>query len=145
MDFNSRKDHTKYVGGITSSEYESLPNQMLTRNKKNDKWKKYVMDTLENIGLKQIRENRVFADYRKMQQGRLVYSDFDETQTDLRGIAAARQTQKLPTFLKHYDLIGRIINLLAGEFNKQKDSINIVSTDIFSTSEYLREKDSKRT
>ena len=143
MDFNSRKDHTKYVGGITSSEYESLPNQMLTRNKKNDKWKKYVMDTLENIGLKQIRENRVFADYRKMQQGRLVYSDFDETQTDLRGIAAARQTQKLPTFLKHYDLIGRIINLLAGEFNKQKDSINIVSTDIFSTSEYLREKDSK--
>jgi hypothetical protein len=143
MDFNQRKDYTKYVGGITSSEYESLPNQMLTRNKKNEKWKKYVMDTLENIGLKQIRENRVFADYRKMQQGRLVYSDFDETQTDLRGIAAARQTQKLPTFLKHYDLIGRIINLLAGEFNKQKDSINIVSTDIFSTSEYLREKDSK--
>ena len=142
-DFNSRKDYTKYVGGITSSEYESLPMQMLPRSKKNDKWKKYVMDTLENIGLKQIRENRVFADYRKMQQGRLVYSDFDETQTDLRGIAAARAGQQLPTFLKHYDLIGRIINLLAGEFNKQKDTINIVSTDMFSTGEFLREKDSK--
>lgn len=143
-DFNTRKDFTKYVdGGITSSEYESLPMQMLPRSKKNDKWKKYVMDTLENIGLKQIRENRVFADYRKMQQGRLVYSDFDETQTDLRGLQAIRQEQKLPTFLKHYDLIGRIINLLAGEFNKQKDTINIVSTDVFSTGEYLREKDSR--
>ena len=142
-DFNSRKDFTKYVGGFTSSEYESLPMQMLPRSKKNDKWKRYVMDTLENIGLKQIRENRVFADYRKMQQGRLVYSDFDETQTDLRGIQSIRQEQKLPTFLKHYDLIGRIINLLAGEFNKQKDTINIVSTDIFSTGEFLREKDSK--
>lgn len=143
-DFNSRKDFTKYVGGgIASSEYESLPMQMLPRSKKNSTWEKRVMDTLESIGLKQIRENRVFADYRKMQQGRLVYSDFDETQTDLRGIAAARQEQKLPTFLKHYDLIGRIINLLAGEFNKQKDTINIVSTDIFSTSEFLREKDSK--
>lgn len=142
-DFQSRKDFTKYAGGVTSTEYESLPMQMLPRAKKNDKWKKYVMDTLENIGLKQIRENRVFADYRKMQQGRLVYSDFDETQTDLRGIAAARNTQKLPTFLKHYDLIGRIINLLAGEFNKQRDTINIVSTDIFSTSEFLREKDSR--
>lgn len=142
-DFNSRNDFTKYVGGFTSSEYEALPMQMLPRSKKNDKWKRYVMDTLENIGLKQIRENRVFADYRKMQQGRLVYSDFDETQTDLRGIQSIRQEQKLPTFLKHYDLIGRIINLLAGEFNKQKDTINIVSTDVFSTGEFLREKDSQ--
>lgn len=143
MDYNQRKDFTKYVGGFTSSEYEALPMQMLPRSKKNDKWKRYVMDTLENIGLKQIRENRVFADYRKMQQGRLVYSDFDETQTDLRGIQSLRQEQKLPTFLKHYDIIGRIINLLAGEFNKQKDTINIVSTDVFSTGEFLREKDSK--
>lgn len=143
MDYKSAQDYTKYVGGNSSSQYESLPMQMLPRSKKNDKWKKYVMDTLENIGLKQIRENRVFADYRKMQQGRLVYSDFDETQTDLRGIAAARQGQKLPTFLKHYDLIGRIINLLAGEFNKQRDTLNIVSTDVFSTSEFLREKDSR--
>ena len=142
-DFNSRNDYVKYVGGATSSEFEALPMQMLPRSKKNPKWERYVMDTLENIGLKQIRENRVFADYRKMQQGRLVYSDFDETQSDLKGIQAMRKGEKLPTFLKHYDLIGRIINLLAGEFNKQKDTLNIVSTDIFSTSEYLREKNSK--
>lgn len=142
-DFNSRKDFTKYVSGVTSSEYESLPMQMLPKSKKNDKWKRLVMDTLENIGLKQIRENRVFSDYRKMQQGKLVYADFDETQTDLRSISAIRTEQKLPTFLKHYDLIGRIINLLAGEFNKQRDTINIVSTDIFSNGEFLREKDSQ--
>jgi hypothetical protein len=143
MDFNQRKDYAKYVGGNTSGQMESLPMQMLPRSKKNDKWKKHVMDTLENIGLQQIRENRVFADYRKMQQGRLVYSDFDETQTDLKGIAHLREGERLPTFLKHYDLIGRIINLLAGEFNKQRDTINIVSTDIFSTGEFLREKDSR--
>lgn len=142
-DFTSRNHYQQYVGGGISSEYESLPMQMLPRSKKGDKFQRLVMDTLENIGLKQIRENTVFADYRKMQQGRLVYSDFDETQTDLRGISAARQQQRLPTFLKHYDLIGRIINLLAGEFNKQKDTINIVSTDIFSTGEFLREKDSR--
>lgn len=143
MDFNQSNDFTKYVGGFTSSTYESLPMQMLPKSKKNPKWQKYVMDTLENIGLKQIRENRVFADYRKMIEGRLVYSDFDETQTDLRGVAAFRKEQRLPTFLKHYDLIGRIIKLLAGEFNKQKDTINIVSTDIFSKGEFLREKDSR--
>jgi hypothetical protein len=142
-DFNSNKDFSKYVGGTPSSKSDSLPMQMLARSKKNPAWQRYVMDTLETIGLRQVRENRVFADYRKMQQGRLVYSDFDETQTDLRGIAATRQQQKLPTFLKHYDLIGRIINLLAGEFNKQRDTLNIVSTDVFSTSEFLREKDSR--
>ena len=142
-DFNTRKDYVKYVGGIASSEYDTLPTQTLPRSKKNSKWKRLVMDTLENIGLRQIRENRVFADYRKMQQGRLVYSDFDETQTDLRGISAFRAEEKLPTFLKHYDLIGRIINLLAGEFNKQRDTLNIISTDIFSTGEFLLEKDSQ--
>ena len=142
-DFTSQNDYAKYVGGNSSNNQDSLPMQMLPRSKKNEKWGKHTMDTLENIGLKQIRENRVFADYRKMQQGRLVHSDFDETQTDLKGIASIREGQKLPTFLKHYDLIGRIINLLAGEFNKQKDTINIVSTDIFSTGEFLREKDSK--
>lgn len=142
-DFNIRKDYVKYVGGIASSEYDTLPTQTLPRSKKNAKWKRLVMDTLENIALRQIRENRVFADYRKMQQGRLVYSDFDETQSDLRGIAAFRQQEKLPTFLKHYDLIGRIINLLAGEFNKQRDTLNVISTDIFSTGEFLLEKDSQ--
>ena len=142
-DFNTNKDYAKYATGFSSGEYESLPMQMVPRSKKGPKFQKYVMDTLENIGLKQIRENRVFADYRKMQQGRLVYSDLDETQTDLRGIQAARQTQNIPTFLKHYDLIGRIINLLAGEFNKQKDTLNIVSTDIFSTGEFLTEKNNK--
>lgn len=141
-DFNSNKDYKKYANG-SSMGGDSLPMQMLPRTKKNTAWQKYTMDTLENIAFKQIRENRVFADYRKMQQGRLVYSDFDETQTDLRGIAATRAQEKLPTFLKHYDLIGRIINLLAGEFNKQRDTLNIVSTDIFSKSEFLREKDSK--
>ena len=142
-DFTSQNDYAKYVGGNSSNNQDSLPMQMFPRSKKNEKWGKHTMDALENIGLKQIRENRVFADYRKMQQGRLVHSDFDETQTDLKGIASIREGQKLPTFLKHYDLIGRIINLLAGEFNKQKDTINIVSTDIFSTGEFLREKDSK--
>lgn len=142
MDFKSRSDYTKF-GTNSSGSYETLPIQTLPRSKKNEKWQKYTMDTLESIGLKQIRDNRVFGDYRKMQQGRLVYADFDETQTDLQGIAAQRQIQKLPTFLKHYDLIGRIINLLAGEFNKQRDTLNIVSTDIFSTGEFLREKDSR--
>lgn len=140
MDFNAQRDYTKYVGGNAPGNGDSLPMQMLPRSKKTPKWKKNVMDTLERIGLKQIRENVVFADYRKMQQGRLIYADLDETQSDLKGISAARKTQGVSTFLKHYDLIGRIINLLAGEFNKQKDTLNIVSTDIFSTGEYLREK-----
>jgi len=129
--------------GTYSAGYDSLPKQTLTRKKKNDKWKESVMDTLERIALRQIGENTVFADYRKMTEGRLVYTDFDESQTDLKGIQGFRQEQQLPTFLKHYDLIGRIINLLAGEFNKQKDTINITTSDPFSKSEYTREKDKR--
>lgn len=142
MDFNQQKDYSKYANGKVSAQ-DSLPKQLLPRHKKGKKWEFNVMNTLRSIGLKQIKENRVFRDYRKMQEGRLVHTDFDETQTDLQGIAAMRKGERLPTFLKHYDLIGRIINLLAGEFNKQKDTINITSTDPFSVSEFLREKDTK--
>jgi hypothetical protein len=102
------------------------------------------MDTLENIGERQIYQNRVFADYRKMVQGRLVYTDFTPDQAELSGIANFRQEQaELPTFLKHYDLIGGIIRLLAGEYNKQKDTLRVDSTDLFSESEYFRERDSR--
>lgn len=142
-DFQSRKDYDIFSGTNTTSEYQSLPMQMLTRSKKNEKWQKTVMDTLESIGLKQIQENRVFGDYRKMYEGRVVYSDFDEQDSDLRKLGIQEQKKNLPTFIKHYDLIGRIIRLLSGEFNKQRDTLNIVSTDIFSTGEFLREKDSK--
>ena len=78
-DFNSNNDFIKYGSSFTSGDYSALPMQMLPRSKKGAKWQKSVMDTLEIIGLKQIRQNRSFADYRKMQQGRLVYADFDET------------------------------------------------------------------
>jgi|TARA_R110000822_G_scaffold6851_31_gene28773 hypothetical protein len=144
---NYNNQNYAYFGNSGSANsagnFDSLPNQTLPRSKKNLKWEKATMDALENIGLKQIQENKAFADYRKMAQGRLSYVDFDETQTDLRGIQGARAEQKLPTFLKHYDLIGRIINLLAGEFNNQKETINITTSDVFSKGEFLREKDKR--
>lgn len=143
MDTKSRQDYSKFVVGNPSGISDGLPMQMLPRSRKGKKFQEHTMDVLENIGIRQIRENRGFRDYRRMLEGRMAHTSFDETQTDLRQIQSMREEQDLPTFIKHYDLIGKIINLLIGQFNKQRQTINIHATDMFSTSDFLREKDSK--
>lgn len=132
-----------YHGDLGNSDYNSsLPIQTIPVSMKNDKWKKSVMDTLENIGIRQLVDNRVFSDYRKMAEGRLIYQDFDDTDTSvLDKVRSFRKEHKdLPTFLKHFDIIGVIINQLAGEYDKQRDILRVDSIDNISRSEFFREK-----
>lgn len=102
------------------------------------------MDRLETIGLSQLARNFAFRDYRDMVEGRLVIADFDDSITTLDDIRNFRKEEmELPTFLKHFDIIGIIVNQLSGEFDKQKTLLRVDSIDPFSQSEYLREKDTQ--
>lgn len=99
------------------------------------------MNRLEQIAISQLSENIHFRDYRKMYEGRLVYQDFDETMSVTKDIAKFRQTEaSLPTHIKHFDIIGIIVNQLSGEFDSQKDKIRVDSLDQFSRGEFFREK-----
>lgn len=137
-------DHI-YKSDIGGSDYAaSLPDQTLPRHKKNEDWGKDIMNRLEEIGLYQLSKNVAFTDYRDMFEGRLVYQDFDDTLSTTKDIAKFRREDlDLPTYIKHFDLIGIIVKQLAGELDKQKDQIRVDSVDAFSRAEYFREKNTQ--
>ena len=126
------------IQGASSS--SSLPLQTVPISKKGDTFKKEVMNRLEQIGIAQMAKNLSFRNYRKMYEGRLVYQDFDEAMTVTNDIMEFREKSDIPSFIKHYDILGTIINQLSGEFNTQKDKITVDSIDQFSQGEYFREK-----
>ena len=135
-------DHL-YYSDIGGSDFAaSLPMQTMPRSKKDKKWKEAVMDRIEEIALFQIARNLSLRDYRKMYEGRLVYQDLEDTSQSTQAIAEFRLESEanLPTYVKHFDIIGIIVNQLSGEFDNQKDGIRVDSIDNFSQGEYFREK-----
>lgn len=135
--------HAHYSGVGTDGYSSSLPIQTLPDSKKGTTWKKNVMDRLESIAISQISKNIEFRDYYKMIEGRLVYSDFEAPPEIIKDIASLREEMDLPTYIKHYDLIGLIGNQLAGELDNNKDKLRVDSTDEFSENEYVRTKTEK--
>ena len=133
-----------YYDGVGSGETSSsLPMQTLPDSKKTKNWQKTVLDRLENIGLSQIKKNLEFRDYYKMVEGRLVYSDFEAPPEIVKDIASLRAEMDLPTYLRHYDLIGLIANQLTGELDTNKDKLRVDSIDEFSQNEFIREKSNR--
>lgn len=118
----------------------SLPNQVLPDSKKNEKFKKRTMDALESIGLQQRAANAHFRDYYKMVDGKLVYSDYGLDEGILKQIRDLGDQVAIPTFVKHYDIIGIIVNQLVGEYLGQKDDFKIKAVDNISENDFIRER-----
>lgn len=135
--------HAYYDGLGTDVYSSSLPIQTLPDSMKGPKWRRKVMDRMESIAISQIARNAEFRDYYKMVEGRLVYSDFEAPPEIVKDIAAIREEMDLPTYIKHYDLIGLIANQLAGELDSNKDKLRVDSTDEFSRNDYIRAKTEK--
>lgn len=119
--------------------------QTLPISKKNKAWKKAVMDSLENIGQKQRKKNRHFSDFYEMQQGKFTYAgtgfeDFQEMPWFDSQVRTLREDQGVPTYIKHYDFIGIIVNVLLGIYLEFKDVYRVESKDEYSTNEFIREK-----
>ena len=132
-----------YQSDIGGSDFAaSLPMQTLPKAKKNKAWKEAMMDRLEEIAIYQVARNLSFRDYRKMYEGRLVHQDLEDTTQTTQSIAEFRlgSEANLPTYIKHFDITGIIVNQLAGEYDNQKDGVRVDSIDMFSQGEYFREK-----
>ena len=132
----------KYYDGVgTSSASSGLPLQTIPKSKKTSKWEKETMDRLEQIGSSQVAKNHEFRDYYRMTEGRIVKADYQPVPEMAREIVELRQEVQLPSYIKHFDLIGMIINQIVGEFDNHQDKIRIDSLDEFAHNEYLRERD----
>lgn len=140
MDFRGVNNHAFYNGVGTTSKSGVLPNQFLPSNQKKEKFKKKTMDALESIGLSQLSENRHLRDFYKMTEGTLVYSDYGLEQGILSQIKDLGDQAEIPTFVKHYDFIGIIVNQLVGEYLGMRDNFNVGSNDEISENDFIRER-----
>lgn len=122
----------------------NLPNQFIPESKKKEAFKKRTMDSLEGIALSQILENAKFRDFYRMTEGNLVYSDYGiEEGGVLDKIKNLGDAAQIPTFVKHYDFIGIIVNQLVGEYLGLRDTFTVGATDETSENDYIREMNSR--
>lgn len=140
MNFNDV--HAFYTGLGNSEGNSSLPPTALPDSRKGKKWERVMVDAIESIGEQQLAHNMKFRDYYKMIEGRLNYVDagFQELPEFTKDIKAIREEHGIPTFLKHYDIIGIIVNALVGVYSDFKEVYRIDSIDEYSENEFIREK-----
>ena len=129
-----------YSNNAHSSLANTLPAQALPESRKNTEWFKAVMDSCEQIGLVQLKENLPFVDLYKMKKGELIYSDLVDLPEQLREIEGFMNDMDLPYDLKHYDLIGLITNVLVSHYSKNSDKFVAISNDEFASNEFKRRR-----
>lgn len=117
----------------------ALPPQAIPLHKKTENWGKKCMDRLEEIGIRQVRKNSIFDDYYAMIEGDLAYMDYEETPDILKHVSDIREQITLPTYVKHFDLIGKVGNYLAGKYNDTKSKFRVDFFDEIAQNEYDRE------
>ena len=121
----------------------SIPPQAIPFSRKNDKWKKANLDAFESIGKKQLADNVKFADIFRMISGKMSYSELSEVMPQYRELEEVLNEVEIDTWIRHYDIIGVLINALAGELSVNNDKFSINTIDEISTNEYIRTKTDK--
>lgn len=129
-----------YKGSGTGSSNGLLPPQLLSSKQKTPRWKEANMDALERIGIVQTRQNLRFKDFYRMVEGKMAYSELSEVIPQLRELEEVLDDMEIPTYIKHYDLVGIIVNGLVGEYMRNSDKFNVDNVDEIATTEYEREK-----
>lgn len=132
-----------YGSALSGSSDNLIPPQAIPLSRKNDKWRERCLDAFESIGLRQFRENLKYTDIFRMINGKMSFSEMSEVMPQYRDLEKVLNDVEIPTFLRHYDLIGIIINALAGELMANSDKFSINTSDDVSDNEYLRTKTDK--
>ena len=135
-----------WYGGAFKSEGGAvmpIPTQAIPYKKKTDKWKRANLDAFEAIGKKQLADNMKFADIFRMISGKMSYSELSEVAPQYRELEQTLNDVNIDTWIRHYDIIGVVINALAGELSVNSDKFSINTIDEFSTNEYIRTKTEK--
>ncbi len=136
----------KTFNGIGSgSGGNTIPVQALPNSKKSEKWKRATVDALERNGIEQLHSNIRFRDYRAMTEGRFTYlgtgvGDFQEMPWFDKEIRKLRTDKGIPTYVKHFDFIGIVVNSIANIYMELDDQYRVESIDEYSTNEYIRTK-----
>lgn len=122
--------------------YSGLPAQAIPTKNKTKEWFKSTMDALELIGLNQMNENQKYKDFYRMKEGKLSFMELKDVIPYLKDISQLRDGMNIPSFLKHYDIIGTIINAFVGWLGNMSEKYNVVGLDEIEVNQYSATKES---
>jgi hypothetical protein len=139
-----------YVGGnpttIFSRLYKSdnLPPMTVPKKvKESDSWKEAVLDSFEYEGIRQFKDNLQFIDLYRMVDGKLSYQELSEVAPHMSDIQGLLDGVGVPSFLRHYDIIGIVINALVGYYSSMQPKFHVTDTGEIAENEFLRYKDNE--
>lgn len=101
-------------------------------------YKKAVLDALESDGHKQYHYNiQKYQDFYDMYDGTLSAREMREYVPGFDKAFDLLGAMDMPTFLRHFDILGAIINALVGKFLAFQDKFHVVETGEVSENEFL--------
>ena len=136
MEFFNRNQAWPATGGISE-----LPVQAIPSRRKTKEWFRATMDALEVIGLRQMADNQKYRDFYRMKDGKLSYMELSSVIPFLKEVQSLRDNFKIPSFLRHYDLLGTIINAFVGWLDNMADKYNVVGLDETEVNAYTETKE----
>jgi hypothetical protein len=128
---------TGWEHGIYRSD-DIPPTTVPKRVKESKQWQKAMLDAFENIAVIQFSENLEFYDYYRMVDGELSYQDLSEVSPQYSEISDLLDGVGIPTFLKHYDIMGLIINTIVGKYVDLQSKFHLQDFGEVAENEYLR-------
>jgi hypothetical protein len=99
-----------------------------------------MLDAFEHIGMTQFNENVEFVDYYRMVEGDLAYQELAEVIPQMDNVQDLLDGVGIPAFMKHYDIIGILINAIVGKYIDYQDKFHITDTGEVADNEFLRFK-----
>lgn len=118
----------------------SLPPQMIPLSQKNDGWKRDVADRLEEIGRAQLRHNISLVENYEIIKGKFIFHHYFDTGNYDDMLGHLTKEFDLPKYLRHYDIISQVVNVLSGEYQKRPDNFKVRGTDELTHNQFTRDK-----
>lgn len=106
--------------------------------KKKDSWKRAVLDGFERIAVDQFIENLEFVDLYRMVEGKLTYQELSEVAPHFEDIQSVLDGVGIPTFLRHYDIIGIVMKGLTGLLIQMQDKYHVTDNGEIAKNDFLR-------
>lgn len=106
----------------------SFPAQMLSykdKVKNKRQWGKDCMDTCETLARRQYLQNIRFAENYQMLNGKFIQHHYFETDGPADWLTALTEEFEMPSTLRHYDIIGKVINNLTEKLAEFPDVFRV--------------------
>jgi len=115
---------------------------MISLKEKDEDWRKDTMDALESIGISQRNTNMTLIENYEMIKGKFIFSHYFEDEGYSGMIQQLSKEFELPNSLRHYDIIGQVVNTLVDEQETRPDTYRVKGWDDNTNNEYERTKTS---